>query len=441
MLELGSVRKNKINLADYNCQQDIQNRMLMADFSAFDIDVLNEILFSSLKTSVKKVERSLGCEKEPLVQSLKKLSKTGLLTLQEDAILVDKESRKYFEFQIARFDPNFRPDMEFIQGILRRVPIHVLPIWYSVPRTSNNIFESIVEKYLLTPQAFQRYLSELRIAGPMAQNIARDVFASPNLKISSTDLISKYNLTRAQFEETLLLLEFHFACCLTYQKADDHWLEFVTPFYEWQEYLRFLRDTEAKPLTTLPEKTHEKDFAFIEQMAALLEAAKKKPISLQQAAPHLVDKLCLIQLADRIDGRLYALEAAADWLQSKTEDKALYLYRHPHNKLLSAPRAANERSIREAEKTVKRVLHGKWVFFDDFLKGVTVPLSEDSVIAVKRVGKHWRYTLPTYSDDEKQLIEAVIFEWLFEMGMVMIGTSQGRKCFAVTAFGRFFFEE
>lgn len=438
MLELSSVRKNKINLADYNCQQDIQNRMLMADFSALDVEVLGEILFSSLKTSVKKLERSLGCDPKA---SLKKLAQTGLLSVQEDAVLVDKESRKYFEFQMARFDPHFRPDMEFIQGILKRVPIHVLPIWYSVPRTSNNIFESIVEKYLLTPQAFQRYLSELRLAGPFAQSIAQDVFASPHLKLSSTDLISKYNLTRAQFEETMLLLEFHFACCITYQKEDDHWVELVTPFYEWQEYLRFLRDTEAKPVATKVERVQTRDFAFIEEMAALLEAALKKPVSLQQAPSHFVDKLCLIQLAERVGGKLHPLETAADWLQSKTEDKALYLYRHPHNKLMSSPKAASERSIREAEKAVKRVLHGKWVFFDDFLKGVTVPLSEHSVIAVKRVGKHWNYTLPVYSDDEKQLIEAVIFEWLFEMGMVMIGTSQGRKCFAVTPFGRFFFEE
>jgi hypothetical protein len=347
--------------------------------------------------------------------------------------------------QISRFDPDFRPDMEFIQAILRRVPIHILPNWYAVPRTSNNIFESIIEKYLLTPQAFQRYLAELRLAGPVAQGIVQDVFHSPNLCIASTDLISKYNLSRAKFEEILLTLEFHFACCVTYKKEDDHWLEFVSPFYEWQEYLKFLSQTEARPLPDEEEKKIQKatdsNFSFVDQMSELLEQAKKKPTRLEQANPYLADKLCLVQLADRIDGRLYALETASEWLTAKKEDKALYLYRHTQNRVLSLPKNVSERSVREAEKAIKRVLHGKWVFFDDFLKGVTIPLSEYSVIAMKREGKQWRYTLPTYSEEEKQLIEAVIFEWLFEMGMVATGQVGGRKCFAVTPFGRFFFEE
>ena len=202
-----------------------------------------------------------------------------------------------------------------------------------------------------------------------------------------------------------------------------------------------MKDTEAKPIAGKVERPLPRDFAFVEELATLLEAAAQRPVPLQQANPHLVDKLCLVQLADRIDGRLYALEPAADWLQSKSEDKALYLYRHPQNRLLSSPRVGNERNIREAEKTVKRVLHGKWVLFEDFLRGVTVPLSENSVIAIKKVGKQWSYSLPSYSEDEKQLIEAVVFEWLFEMGMVAVGTLDGRKCFAVTPFGRFFFEE
>src|SRR5574338_19380 len=101
MLELSPARKNKVNLADYNCQQDIENRILMSDFSTLDIEVLEEILYSPLKIS------------------LKKLSLTGLVSIQDDAILVDKEKRKYFEFQIHRFDSQFKPDMEYIQGILR----------------------------------------------------------------------------------------------------------------------------------------------------------------------------------------------------------------------------------------------------------------------------------------------------------------------------------
>jgi predicted transcriptional regulator len=478
MLELSPARKNKVNLTDYNCQQDIENRMLMADFSAFDVDVLEEILFSPLKLSLKKFARSLDCEESVLSSILQKLAQTGLLSIQGDSILVDKEKRKYFEFQIHRFSPDFKPDMEFMQGLLKKVPIHILPSWYSIPRTSNNIFESIVEKYLLTPHIFQRYLMELNFGDPVINGMIQDVFSSPQLKVSSSDLIAKYNLARRDFEEILLLLEFNFVCCLTYERADDHWLEFVTPFYEWQQYLFFLKSTEASPIESDAPviRYRDRDFAFIEDLTALLKAAQKKPIPLphslepaslsahmRELAPicslpletpedlyfaqnylsQLLQKLCAVKLADQIDHRLYALETANDWLDLSLENRALYLYRHSLNRILHTPLPADvsvDRNIHEAEKSIKRIFHGKWVYFEDFVKGVLVPLSEDSVVMLKKTGKHWKYTLPSYTEGEKALLQATIFEWLFEVGMVAIGSCHGRPCFSVTSFGRFFFE-
>ncbi len=439
MLELSPARKNKVNLADYNCQQDIENRMLMADFSTLDVEVLEEILFSPLKISFKKLLRSVGCEEKALADSLKRISSTGLLTIQDDAILVDKEKRKYFEFQIARFDPHFKPDMEFLQGLLRKVPIHLLPTWYAIPRTSNNIFESIVEKYLLTPHIFQRYLLDLNLGYPIITAIINDVFSAPDFKVSSSDLIAKYNLKRRDFEEMLLVLEFNFVCCLCYEKADDHWLEFVAPFNEWHNYLRFVRATETPCIDSKEpiQRTRDSDFAFIEEMSSLLLKAKKKPFATDLTPA--IQKLCLVKLADYKAGRLHTLDAGDEWLDLSLENRALHLYRHPQNRILSL--TIGERYVREAEKSIKRILHGGWVYFDDFLKGVLVPLNEHSVVMLKRVGKHWTYTLPVYGDEERALLKATIFEWLYEMGMVTTGKCHDRDCFAVTHFGRFFFED
>src|SRR3990167_1724140 len=136
MIELNQIKKNRINLADYNSRQDIENRIVMSDFSPFYLEVLEEVLFSSLKISLRKLSKNLN---------------TTDIAIKHT---VDKEIRKYFEFQIRRFSPKFKPDMEFVQGILKKVPIQFHPFWYSIPRTSNNIFESIVEKFLLTPQIF-----------------------------------------------------------------------------------------------------------------------------------------------------------------------------------------------------------------------------------------------------------------------------------------------
>jgi hypothetical protein len=478
MLELTSVRKNKVVLADYNFQQDIDHRMLLADCSAFDLEVLEEILFSPLKFSLKKLARTMGCKDEDLSSILQKLSRAGLLSLQDDSIVVDKDLRKYFEFQIVRFDPAFKPDMEFLFGLLRKVPIHHLPAWYSIPRTSNNIFESIVEKYLLTPQIYQRYLLDLNFGDPTIHGIISDLFSTPAFKLYSSDVIGKYNLTRRHFEELMLLLEFNFIGCVSYEKEDDHWIEVITPYYEWCQYLYFLKSTEAFRSLSEIERTREGDFAFIEDMSTALTLSIKKPILLSSWEPgaplprkitldlathfslpidsektidfascylaQVFQKLLLIDLGT-LNGQKFApLEASRAWLEETSENKALHLYRHNKNRILNpnlSPQIATERNVRESERSLKRVLHGDWVLFDDFFKGILITLSENSVIMLKRTGKHWKYSLPVYSQVEKSLVKATIFEWLYETGMVAIGKCRGQDCFAVTPFGRFYFEE
>ncbi len=439
MLELSAARKNKVNLADYDWESDIQNRLLISDFSTFDIEVLEEILYSPLKITSKKLAKALDCDLSVLMKSLKRLSLTSLLEIKDESICVDKEKRKYFEFEINRFSPQFKPDMEFLQGLLRKVPIHLLPAWYAIPRASNNIFESIVEKYLLTPHIYQRYLMELNLGDAIIDSIIHDIFLSEELKISSTDLISKYNLKREHFEEILLILEFNFVCCLYYERQDDHWVEYVTPFYEWQEYLRYLRSTEAKPIFPKEsiERVYESDFGFIEEMSSLLLKSRKKPQPVERNAA--VEKLVLTKLADYAEEKLFCLEAGDAWLDLSLENRSLYLYRHPQNRLLSL--SVTEKLIREAEKSIKRILHGNWVFFDDFLKGVLVPLGEDSVIMLKRLGKQWKYQLPVYKDQEMAIVRATIFEWLHELGMAAVGKCQGRDCICVTSFGKFFFSD
>src|SRR3989344_1230011 len=441
MLELSPPRKQKINLSDYDSEHDIQNRIILSDFTPFDLNPIEEIFYSPLKISLKKLARSLQTEEEAILPILSKLEKTGLLSRQGDAILVDKEMRKYFEFQMQRFDPEFKPDLEFFQGLLRKVPIHVLPAWYSVPRSSNNIFESIIEKHFLTPQMFHRYLMDLSGGDARVQGILNDVLAAEHFRVSSSDLIARYNLSRRDFEEIMIRLEFHFACCVSYVKEDDHWHEIVTPFREWKQYLTFLKETESPPIQAVHAivRKDTRDFAFVEDLSLLLQ---KKTFPAEKADP-LIEKLCLVKLAEKIKGRLSPLPAAEEWLDMTLENRALYLYRHPLNRILGYPHLNHlvERHLREAERSIKRVLHGGWVLFADFIKGINVSLSEHSVVALKKTGKHWNYTPPRYSEEEKELIYAAIFEWLYEAGIVSVGTFKGRDCFCATPFGRFFFDD
>ncbi len=442
MSEMSALRKNKIQLSDYDYRRDIENRLLMAQFSTLDLEVLEEILYSSLTIPIKKLAKSLDITEEAALASLEKLSKTGLLNLDKETVVVDKEMRKYYEAQIVKFDEDFTPGMEFLQGLLKKVPIHVLPTWYSISRTSNNIFDSILEKYLLSPQVFYRYLSEIHFADPNLTAIVQEVFKAPDFTVSSEELISKYKLTREQFEEYMLLLEFSFLCCIGYKKVGALWQEIVSPFHEWREYLAFLRDKQPVPIAdpSKIERTQEDDFAFIHELTNLLKRAKKEPfVNEDKRMEPFIEKLRLVRLADVIDGRLYALESANDWLDMKDDNKALYLYRHPLNRLLSEHFPAHlstERNLREAEKSILSVLNSGWVYYDDFFKGVLAPLSEQSAVILKKVGKTWKYALPEYNDEESAFIKATVMEWLPEIGIISTGVCEGKDAFAVTPFGQ-----
>ncbi len=476
MHDVSAQKKNKITLEDYDFRQDIENRLLMAQFTSVDLEVLEEILYSSISIPIRKLAKNVSLEENEILPILQKLSKSGLFTFDDQTITVDKEMRKYFETQILKFDPDFKPGMDFLQSLLRKVPIGVLPIWYSIPRTSNNIFESLVEKYLLTPQIFQRYLMDLSFPDPKLALIVKDVYAAKDCTIFAKDLIDKYSLSREQFEEFLLYLEYNFVCCLGYRKVDDEWKEVVTPFQEWHEYLMFLRNTEAPSITTVAqiERFRPQDFSFIQDISVILTLAKKQPLALTSEkegrlqlsksvldnvasklegikaddpnfltyVDRLVNKLKLLKLADVVDNRLYALEAANDWLDMRPENRGMYLYRHPLNRLESdkiPPHLCTDRNLKEAEKSIQRVLSSGWVYFDDFVRGTIVPLGEDSLVMLKRQGKTWKYSLPVYNDEEVALIRSTVLDWLFEIGVTAVGFHQGKECFMVTPFGQSLF--
>lgn len=459
-----AVKKQKITLEDYDYQQDLENRVLMSQFSAQDLVVLEEILYSSLRIPLKKMEKNLDLTAQELLPALMKLSQTGLFLFEQDCIVVDKEKRKYFEAEVVKFEEGFKPGMDFLQGLMRKVPIHVLPGWYSLPRLSDHIFESILEKYLLTPQIFQRYLADLTFTDPLLLSIVRELYESPDLKLYAKHLIQKHQLSRETFEKALLQIEFHLVGFLRYERCGDHYEEVITPFQEWCDYAEFLKQTttHAVPHTCKVQRFRPDDFSYVQDLSALLTLSKQEPVQLKTAAglktirkqlapwegteesfsaylQRLMTTVCQLKLASLSDHRLLALESASDFLEMSSSEQALFLYRHPFNRsaFKQIPvELLTDRNLREAEKSILRVLNTGWVYFDEFSKGVIVSLTETSTLSLKKQGKHWKYSLPSYSDAEQALIQAVVLEWLFEAGITAIGTAEDRLCFTVTDFGR-----
>lgn len=463
MIELTTARKNKICLSDYNYRKDIENRLLMARFGELEFAVLEEILFSSIKVPISKIGKNLDESEDKILPILEEFARTGLLSIEGDVLIVDKEMRKYWESQAAKFEPSFKPDIEFLFSLLRKVPIHVLPIWYSIPRTSNNIFDSIIEKYLLTPQIYQRYLLELQLGDPTLAAIVQDVFRAPTSKLDAQQLIDKYGLEREQFEEYMLHLEFNFLCCLSYEKQGAYWKEVVTPFHEWREYLSLLNTKAAKPVSDVSKvlRFRPNDYSFIQDMTAILLYLSKQSLVLNNQGyatlislceelssketfylEKVLHKLCALKLAELNHQQLTASPFSQEWLDMRQENRALYLYRHPKHTLASVEirdALKSEKNIREAEKALTRVLHKGWVTFDSFLEATIVPVGDHPPVTLQKQGKQWRYVVPTYNAEEKAFLKAAVFDYFFEAGITAIGSFEETDCFCVTPFGQTLF--
>ncbi|MCB1072603.1 MAG: hypothetical protein KDK96_05815 [Chlamydiia bacterium] len=480
MVETNIFRKNKINLEDYDYQKDIQNRVLLSHFSTEDLEVLEEIVYSSQKIPISRLVDQLDKNLDKLYAILEKLSKTDLFKIEEDTVVVDKEMRKYFETQIQKFEDDFTPGMEFLQALLKKVPIHVLPNWYPIPRTSNNIFNSLIEKYLETPQTFQRYLTELNLGDPILNGIVTDLFEAPEHKMYSSDIRAKYKLSEEAFEEHLLYLEFNLVCCLVYEKKDGEWIEVVTLFKEWKDYLNFLKESQPKEISKKSDvkRTRPHDFSFVEDMSTLLALSMTKPLYLrlneeeewvfekasanaaskqckgfdlktEEGHEHfhrymskVIQKLLFLKLAHIEGNQLIASDDAEEWLALPIEKRALNTYKvtlssYPFSEF--AKEICTERNIHEIEKSISRIIDSGWVLFDEFLNGIIAPISENSKMSLKKTGRYWKYSLPDYSEDEMALIRLIIFNWLFEGGIIATGSYQGKECLRITPLGQSMF--
>ena len=139
------------------------------------------------------------------------------------------------------------------------------------------------------------------------------------------------------------------------------------------------------------------------------------------------------QLVPTKDGR--------EWLTMAIDKRALELYRHPLNHMQSPDfEDALLSHVRAAEKCIAPVITSGWIDLETFLEGAAVPLGDESIVKLEKKGCHWRYTLPSYTDKEKQFLAKVVTEWLFEMGITATATIDNRPCFKVTPFGRSFYD-
>jgi len=473
-------RQNKIKLEDYDYQKDIRDRILLSHFSSEEVEILEEIVCGPPAVSLGILSGQLDKSPRALAVILEKLLETNLFSIDGDTLIVNKERRRYFETQIVKFKENFSPGIEFLQALLKKVPFHILINWYQIPRTSDNIVHSVIEKYLHTPQIFLRYVTDLDLGDEKLSGIVRDLFAAPDYKIYSAVLRKKYGMDEEEFERNIIHLEFHLLCCLTYEKRGDRWVEVVSLFKEWRDYLSFLKRTQPKEIkqTSRVKRTRPSDFAFVEDISEVLRLSDVRPLCVylneneewvfdKQTAIHLckylkgfdlnsqegqevfveyskkiIQKLLLLKCV-YIEQRqlVFAKNEAEEWLSLPTETRAFNIYKqtvHVQTNNFFA-NTCTQRNIHEIEKELGRIMNLGWVFLKDFLSGIIAPISDNSKMYLRKEGRSWRYTLPNYSEEEVALLKKVIYEWLFESGVIATGLCEGEECLKITAFGRSMF--
>lgn len=455
------LKMNKINLSDYPYEKDIECRILMAELTVFEVDVLAEIIHGSLKSTIHQISEHLEVTEDKLLPILEKLQKLNLYRLDGAKIFVDKEMRKYYESQVPKFDDRFRADLEFIKSLLNKVPIHVLPTWYSLPRSSDDIFGSIIDKHLLTPKIYQRYLDEITFDKPVLNEITNDIYDSPNYRVYAKDVMKKYNLTRELFEENMLLLEFSLVCCLSYTQSNKHWEEVITPFYEWKQFLTFRQKTFPVPITNPLEieRTHPYDFGFVQDMTSFIQLALKSPIGVEKkndkysidtsSAKKIlshpftdeyiasqIEILIKLQLIEIKKNKMHACDIVMTWQEKHLQEQAIAVYRYESRQNTAMPGDYIDRDLRETEKSLKGFMNCGWIYFEDFLKGCCAPIGENHPVMLIKKGKKWRYQIPEHSETDHKTIYRYLFHTLFYSGLIATGKHNAKDCFCVTPFGR-----
>lgn len=448
-----SLFKTQISLSDYSYRRDIEHRLLISHLTVFEVEVLKEILHDSLTISIDHLSENLGVSPKKLIPVLDTLSRTKLFKRDNLTLKVDKEIRKYYESQMEKFEDDFEPNLEFLQSLLSNVPLHVLLLWYTIPRTSDNIFASIIEQCLLTPRTYRQYLLELQFADPIVHLIIEDLYKAPNYKLNSDEIITKYQLTRERFEEYLLLLEYNLVCCLSYNRIGDEWQEVVTPFSEWLEYLLFEKNSHPQYLKNNDsiQLACANEYGFIEDLAKVLITCQQNNLPINR-----VKKLNLTSPVHlkALEKKLYQLdfvkkssksvlipsERGLIWASKPRSERITSLAVNPLNCVTSFDQSPlwNFRNVRLIEKSLRSLKPLEWVYLEDFLKGIHFPLGEREPITLRKRGKKWKYVIPEYNSEELEFVGRVIMERCFELGVVMIGQHNGQPCFYLTPFGNQF---
>jgi hypothetical protein len=457
----------KVILEDFDSKRSLNLRLYIEKLSTKDTFVLEEILYSPLKVSIEDLSSNTDLPTRELFESIENLLPLKLFTVEDDFLLVNKEMRKYFETLIEKFSRDFSPNLDYFKEILKNVPIHCLVSWFHIPRTSNNIFNSLIEKHFKTPKLYLRYIKETLMDDKMLAAIVEMVCSSLDGKLPTSFILEKFCLKEEELEEKILFLEYHFILCSSYEIKDGKYIKFLSLFNELKEWIKKnpanheiegneLLESEVDPIA-------EEEFSFIKDMSLILELCQTQPLKVafnqkeelfylstelesrslfNETSPfylaRVINKNLLLGLIVIEGEELKQTPPAKKWLETPIRQRTLITFKHPHNALshkTSFSFHQHDRNIIEVQKALSKIKSNTWILFDEFIENYYSNTNSLKQAQLLKVGKDWKYTSAEYVEKEISFIKEVVMSWLFESGMIVPGTYKGKDCFKVTSLG------
>lgn len=464
-MQHSQTQRIRVKLEDYKFDLDLKQRLLLKDLTVSEIELIKNIINNSLNITLKDLSDITKIPVNLLKEKLVKLSNLNLYTLEENKLFVNKDIRKFLDIQLERFENDFKPDLDYFLKLIRHIPIEILINWFSISKTSDDIIQSIIENYFLTPDLFKKYLSLLHFDESILNEIMHLIFLNDSLSLDVSTLLQNFKIEKEDLEKYIMILEFHKICCLKFVQEDDHWKEVLIPFFEWKEYLLNCKNRTFQSIERISEVDliYSTNFGFIQDLDEIVKSlvtsqieinkvdekyffVDKKIVNKIQSTSlksdlsyhhELISKLLNLKLAVLNDSFLNHTDNVSAWFSKSLQEKGMTLYfltiysyrKHTINYEFT------DRDIREIEKSLKSIIGKDWVYLDDFINSLMIPIGKTDKNTLQKKGGIWNYCIPKYGENEFTFIQEIIEKHLFYSGILMIGYHDNKKCISMTPFG------
>lgn len=444
-------RTTRIQLEDYDYQQDIADRLLLSELGGKEIEILDEILNSSVCFSLASLVEAVESSESLVKRTLEQFQGHQLLTLDGDKITVNKERRKAFDVLNGRFQEEFRPNLDYIQSLLRHLPIHILPSWYLLHRGCENIFDSALERLLPNPREYQRHLDDTAEANPLYGEILQKVLSQPYC-VPAHEIQSHFHLSPEAYQEVVLNLEYGFIACSGFRLNHGEWTEVLTPLHEWTQYrreqLRRLGDMELSASHT-PSSIRPGPFGFAQDLHALAVAGLERgEVFLEEELPNLSKRystqieaaLASLRILHNEQGQLTCTDRTKDWILLSPAERCQQISSCHRGRYRTAQKSHEilhtDRDLVEIGRILAFLPLDHWVPLTTVTRLLEVSLGNTEGVRLEKKGRRWDFSWPEYSDLNLQWIEQVLCEWAYEVGYVDLAQENGQQWLRLTAHGQ-----